>query len=72
MAPKTGGSLSCNHSFPLRFLSPRVNVLRGGRGFRANDGSGPVKIAASRRAGNCVMGRRERANAVRSQVRKNA
>jgi hypothetical protein len=54
MTPKTGGSLSCNHSFSLRFLSPGVNVLCRGRGFHANDRSDPVETLRYLVRRNCV------------------
>ncbi|WP_343676570.1 hypothetical protein [Paraburkholderia heleia] len=48
VAPKTGGSLSCNTVFSVRFLSPRVNVLCRGFPRGVNVCSGPEVSRAHR------------------------
>ncbi len=77
MAPKTGGSLSCNTVFSVRFLSPGVNVLR--RGFRhgVNLCSGPevsrangVRTVCEGRAKPLRRGLPSGANEMRMPVRK--
>jgi hypothetical protein len=70
VVPKTGASVSCNHSFSLCFLSPGVNVLRRGSGFHANDRSGSIETLRNSMRKKWRNGRRESVNAVRFRARK--
>lgn len=67
LAPKTGDSLSCHHSFSSRFLPPGVNVWRRGGSFHANDSSGPLETLRNR-AKEVREGHRAGVNAVRFPV----